>query len=283
MSRIDELLAAATTKLGQNGVDEPRRTASSLLSWTLGRDRTFLIAHPEYECGAVEVERFESAVARRSAREPLQQITGTQEFYGLDFEITPDVLIPRPETEIIVAEALAFLESVDEPRVCDVGTGSGCIPIAILSHRRDAVALAADISPRALEVAARNAARHEVAGRIKFVESDVFASVPDEKFDIIVSNPPYIAAAEINSLEPEVRDHEPISALTDGGDGLSIVRQVIDGAAERLEHGGLLLVEIGFGQSAAVERLVDGRLWDDVSFVSDLQGIPRTLRCRRRL
>jgi release factor glutamine methyltransferase len=143
--------------------------------------------------------------------------------------------------------------------------------------------LAADISPRALEVAARNAARHEVAGRIKFVESDVFASVPDEKFDIIVSNPPYIAAAEINSLEPEVRDHEPISALTDGGDGLSIVRQVIDGAAERLEHGGLLLVEIGFGQSAAVERLVDGRLWDDVSFVSDLQGIPRTLRCRRRL
>lgn len=283
MTRIDELLANAAARLGENGVDEPRRNASSLMSFAIGRDRTFLIAHPEFECTEAEIERFESAVGRRANREPLQQITGRQEFFGLEFEVSPDVLIPRPETELIVEEALAFMDSIEEPSICDIGTGSGCIPVAILVNRHDAVAVAADISLHALEVAARNAAHHEVASRIRFFESDVFGAIPDEKFDIVVSNPPYISVAEISGLEPEVRDHEPLSALTDGGDGLSIVRRVIDGAADRLEHGGMLLVEIGFGQSDAVESLVDGRFWDDVSFVRDLQGIPRTLRCRRRL
>lgn len=283
MSKISTVLIDASEVLANSGIAEPRREASSLLAFAIGRDRTFLFTHDDYELSDDEEIRFQEVVERRSRREPLQYIKGTQEFYGLDFRVTPDVLIPRPETELIVEESIGFLRTTEDARFCEVGAGSGCISVAILANCPNATAIAVDISPAALEIAAENARLNGVFDRLELIESDVFVNVADEKFDLIVSNPPYISAVDMYDLQPEVRDFEPHSALTDGADGLAIVKRVIDGAASRLKGGGELLVEIGFGQSEAVAALAETAVWTEVSFIEDLQKIPRTLRCRRRV
>jgi release factor glutamine methyltransferase len=229
---------------------------------------------------------FRACVARRAAGEPVQYITGRQEFYGLDFEVTPAVLIPRPETELLVETALEILRETraSMPLICDVGTGSGCIPIVLLHELRDARAIGLDISHAALGVAARNAARHRVAERLTLLVSDCFealdSSVPP--FTMITSNPPYIAERDILLLQREVREHEPRIALTPGGNGLSIIRRLCRDAPRFLNVGGHLLIEIGYDQHEAVAGLIDENVWMMLNTRKDLQGIPRIIVLRRR-
>jgi release factor glutamine methyltransferase len=280
MSSIGEILRNATGTLTESGVADPPREASSLLSFALNKGRTFLIAHPEYELNSDEETAFSEYLARRAAREPLQYIRGTQEFYGLEFEVSPAVLIPRPETEHLVETAIPLLRGIPEPVFCDVGTGSGCIPMSILHEVKNASGIALDISPAALAVARRNAEKLGVSERLTFEESDVFSCLTGEKFDLIVSNPPYVPKSEYDQLQAEVHDFEPAGALTDGEDGLSIIRQIVSESPKYLKSGGSLLMEIGFGQAGNVKKTFDRAAWRDVEILPDLQSIPRIVKAR---
>jgi len=278
-------LRDASERLRASGVTEPRREAASLLTHALSRDKAFLVTHPDELLTAGQLRSYLSTVERRASGEPLQYIKGTQEFYGLDFEVNESVLIPRPETELLVETALEILKGTDSPLVCDVGTGSGCIAVSLLHARPDARAVALDVSPAALEVAARNAARNGVAERMDFLVSDCFdalASVEhgDARFDLVASNPPYIAEDELESLQREVREREPRVALTPGGDGLQVIRRLVSESPRHLKPGGHLVVEIGFGQHESVAALVDARVWTLLGIRRDLQGIPRTVALR---
>jgi release factor glutamine methyltransferase len=282
---IAEALRDAAERLRASGVIEARREAASLLSHALARERTFLITHADGRLTAEQLHTYLSLVERRASGEPLQYIKGTREFYGLDFEVTPDVLIPRPETELLVETALEILKGTDSPLICDVGTGSGCIAVSLLHARPDARALALDVSPPALEVAARNAARNGVADRTTFLISDCFdALASDEhserRFDLVASNPPYVAGDDLEGLQREVRDHEPRGALTPGGDGLSVIRRLVSDAPRHLKPGGHMLMEIGFDQHESVAALIVPRVWTLLGIHRDLQGIPRTVVLR---
>lgn len=246
-----------------------RRDAELLLLHTLHRDRAWLLAHPEAEIPPAQLAHYDKLLARRARHEPIQYITGQQEFFGLTLRVTPDVLIPRPETEHLVEAALARISPGHPMRILDVGTGSGAIAIAIAAHRPQAAVTAADISPAALAVARENAATHHVA--IRFIESDLLAALPNEKFDLILSNPPYVPASD--ELEPQVHEFEPHSALFAGESGLDIYRRLIPQAHHALVPGGWLLMEIGHGQQPSLTQLLAG--WQNVAFVPDLQGIPR--------
>lgn len=285
--RIAEALHEAVARLRAAGLaDAARPDARALLSHTLACDHAFLITHADDEIEPPPLlSLFRERVARRAGGEPVQYITGRQEFYGLDFEVSPAVLIPRPETELLVEAALELLRATNEPPlVCDVGTGSGCIPVALLHERRDAHAVGLDISPDALAVAARNAARHAVGARLTFLVSDCFDALDSQAapFALITSNPPYIAEREMPHLQREVRDYEPRGALTPGGDGLSVIRRLIRDAPRFLSPGGHLLCEIGYEQHAGVASLVDPHVWTMLDTRRDLQGIPRTVVLRRR-
>lgn len=278
---ISTALKKAADILDRAGVADPRREAASLLAFALDRPSSFLIAHPEYELPVDETNRFDSLVARRASREPFQYITGRQEFYGLDFEVTPDVLIPRPETEILVEEAIRELNNLSEPKFFEIGVGSGCISVSILHNVKTATAVGIDISEKALAVARRNAEHHGVSNRLVLQIGDVFHGLT-AKFDTIVSNPPYIPDADLADMQKEVRDFEPYNALFAGADGLDIIRRIIGEAPEHLNPGGLLLIEIGFGQSKILRDLVDQTIWGKPEFIPDLQGIERILRVRLR-
>jgi release factor glutamine methyltransferase len=284
---IAEALREAATALRVAGLAEPRREAGSLLSHAVGRDSAFLITHADETLTPAERATFRDAVARRAAGEPFQYIAGRQEFYGLEFEVTPDVLIPRPETELLVETALELLRDTPSPFVCDVGTGSGCVAVALLHGRQDARGFALDVSPAALHIAARNAARHGVEGRLRLLVSDCFDALgagehEGVRFDLIASNPPYIAAEDFAGLQREVREHEPRAALTPGGDGLSVIRRLVAEAPRFLKPGGHLLIEIGFGQHEPVAALVDGEVWTLLDIHEDLQGVPRTVALKLR-
>jgi release factor glutamine methyltransferase len=271
--------------LSAAGVPEARREAMSLAGHVSGRDRTFLITHPEAELALSEAQQLREAVERRAKGEPLQYITGHQEFYGLDFIVTPDVLIPRPETELLVETALELLGQPREPQlICDVGTGSGCIPITLLHERPLMRAVGLDISLNALRIAALNAERLNVSERFSLVASDCFDALDSTgaRFKMIVSNPPYIAEDALAELQREVRDYEPRTALTPGGDGLSIIMHLLSDAPLYLESGGHLLMEIGFDQGEAVSELVDRNVWQILGIRKDLQGIPRTVALRKK-
>lgn len=277
---VEQCLKQAAEKLAEAGIENPRFEAASLTALAIKRDRTFLIAHPEYELTAAERRRYNDLLERRSSRVPFQQLRGTQEFYGLDFEVTPDVLIPRPETETLVEAAIEDLLHVDSPRFCEIGTGSGCISVAMLANLPNATAVASDVSDAAVAVAKRNAMRNGVEARAEFLVSDVFVSIEGSDFDAIVTNPPYIAADDIPTLQIEVRDHEPLIALTDGGDGLSIIRRIVLDSPSKLKPNGRLFMEIGHSQSEAVAAMFDGDMWTDIHFLKDLQGIDRTITAR---
>jgi len=280
---IAEILKEAASELDGAGVPEARREAGSLLSFILGKDRTFLISHAEDETDENSFVRFREFVERRAAGEPLQYIIGVQDFYGREFRVTPDVLIPRPETELLVEAALQ--EAGDTaPLICDVGTGSGCIAVTLLCELVNARAVAIDKSPAALEVAKLNAQKHSVAERAIFVVSDCFNSLDsrDYEFDLIVSNPPYVAERALEGLQREVRDHEPRIALSPGGDGLSVIRRLIDEGPTFIKPKGHLLMEIGFDQGEAVERLVRNSAWSLRELRPDLQGIPRIVVLQKR-
>ena len=284
---IAEALREASTRLRVAGLAEPRREAGTLLSHALGRDQTFLITHADESLNGAQVSDFRACVERRAAGEPFQYIAGRQEFYGLEFEVGPEVLIPRPETELLVEKALELLKAIDAPLLCDVGTGSGCIAVTLLHERQDAGAVALDVSAAALAVAARNAARHGVEERLRLLVSDCFEALRDDeqqelRFDLIASNPPYINESDLEGLQKEVREHEPRVALTPGGDGLSIIRRLVAEAPAFLKSGGHLLIEIGFDQHEQVASLIDPTVWTLLDIYKDLQGIPRTVALRLR-
>jgi release factor glutamine methyltransferase len=300
---IAEAILDATKVLRNANVVEARREAGSLLANVLGHDRTFLITHATDLVSAKELDDFHQSIARRAKGEPLQYITGSQEFFGLDFEVNADVLIPRPETELLVETALEIIDRspAAEPRshdiktrnskletrnfiLCDIGTGSGCIAIALLHERSQAHAVAVDISAAAVQVASRNAARHNVSERISFIVADSFAAFRKStpRFDLIVSNPPYISDGDLADLQREVRDYEPRLALTSGSDGLSMIRRLLAAAPAFLVEGGHLIVEIGYGQRAAIEELIDASVWKIVSIREDLQRIPRTVTLQKQ-
>lgn len=281
---IAETILEGAHRLRKAGVPEARREAGSLLGYVLGRDRSFILTHAEDAIGEEQAERFRECVERRAQGEPLQYITANQEFFGLDFEVTKDVLIPRPETELLIETALKLLTPSADAFICDVGTGSGCIVITLMRQLKQARAVAIDISLDALAVALRNAVRHSVAERIDFVHSDCFATLNSRElrpsFDLIVSNPPYVEEGAMADLQREVRDFEPRSALAAGADGLDIIRRLLE-ASNFLKTGGYLLFEIGFNQGASVEQLFDPKVWKLLDIHKDLQGIPRTVALQR--
>jgi len=277
---IAEALREASLVLDNSGVPEARRDASSLLSFVLSKDRTFLISHAEDPVGDDSLDQLREFVKRRAAGQPLQYITGVQDFYGREFRVTPDVLIPRPETELLVEAAL---EVSNGDFICDVGTGSGCIALTLLCERPGARAVAVDKSAAALEIAKFNASKLSVTERAVFVISDCFDALdPSEyQFDLIVSNPPYVSESALAGLQREVRDHEPLVALSPGGDGLSVIRRLLVDAPAFLKSNGHLLMEIGFDQGEKVRNLIDESMWSLLEVRPDLQCIPRIVVLRK--
>ena len=279
VSIADAILEAAQI-LRQGGVPEARREAGSLLANVIDQDLTYIIGHPQQHLEPEAAKRFQNYVRRRASGEPLQYITGHQQFYGLDFEVTNDVLIPRPETEFLVDAALDLLGSAKKPTfVCDVGTGSGCIALTLLHRLGRAHAVGVDVSEAALLVAKRNAVRLGVNKRLTLIAADCLRAFDRAKarFDLVISNPPYVAADALTGLQREVREHEPRVALTPGGDGLSIIRCILSDSPAFLVGRGYLIMEIGFDQRPAVEQMIDSRVWKTLDIRNDLQGIPRTV------
>lgn len=277
---ISEALRLGAESLTLESIPSPVREASLLLRHVLKCDAALIYAHPDHRLNAMESILFKAVVKRRAAHEPFQYISGTQEFFGLDFEVTPDVLIPRPETEILVEDVIREYKDHSGPSFCEIGVGSGCISIALLANLPRSHATAVDVSDAALNVAGRNADLHEVKERLKLMKSDVFDAVAGERFDLIVSNPPYVPDGDLDSLQEEVRSFEPRAALAGGTDGLDIVRRLISDSPKHLTPGSLIFIEIGWGQSERVAGLFDSKLWDCVEFLPDLQGIPRIAKAR---
>jgi release factor glutamine methyltransferase len=279
---ISKAIMEGAQMLGAAGVAEARRESGSFLALAISRDRTFVVTHADELVETAAVKTFRTLIARRAAGEPLQYLTGHQEFFKLDFEVTPDVLIPRPETELMVEIALELLKGNAGPFIADIGTGSGCIAISLLHELRNAHAIATDISPAALEIAQRNADRHGVTDRLTVIESDGFARVdPERRFSLIASNPPYIRDDEMATLQREV-GYEPRTALAGGPDGLDIVRQLLREASPFLRPGGHFVFEIGFGQDVLVEQLINRDVWELTETRPDLQGIARTVVLQKK-
>jgi release factor glutamine methyltransferase len=280
---LRQTLTAAAERLADNPHlhSNARRDAELLLLDQLGISHAQLLANPGRELTEEEEFFFWQNIHRRAANEPIQYILGKQEFYGLEFHANPAVLIPRPETELLVEAVLHRLPPDDFVEILDVGTGSGILAVTLAHHLPHAEITAVDISVDAIQVARRNAETHHVADRIQFVVSDLFSGLDPklERFDAVVSNPPYVAEADRASLAPEVRDYEPATALFAGETGLDIYRRLIPEARNALKPKGLLALEIGHGQRDAIANFLKD--WGDVSFLDDLQQIPRVALARR--
>lgn len=289
-------LARAVALLRAAQVPSHTLAAELLLIHALGRDRTWLYAHPEAELTEAQARTLQSLLDRRASGVPTQHLTGKQEFWGLEFEVTPDVLIPRPETEHVVEVALDRL-AVRELRagrpqkndgdgwmIADVGAGSGCVVVALAKELPGANFLALDISPAALQVAQRNAARYGVSGRIRFAESNLFDAVgPSARsFDLIAGNPPYVGRREKETLPREVREHEPEIALYGGEEGYELYARLVSESADRLKPGGFLVLELGYNSLPAVRPLLDSPAWTNVGVSSDLAGIPRVIAAEKQ-
>jgi release factor glutamine methyltransferase len=261
--------------------DRARQDAETLLLHILHKNKAWLITHPDKELTEAETHSYSDFVTRRQRGEPLQYIIGETEFYRMPFLVTPDVLIPRPETEHLVEKAGGLACAFRKPRFVDVGTGSGAIAIALAHDWPHADVTAIDASEAALEVACSNAERTGFADRIRFLQGDLLSPVANEQFDIIVSNPPYVPTTDRDSLSVEVRDHEPSLALFAGADGLDIYRRLIPQAFAHLVPGGFIALEIGYNQSNSMRDLLSASGFQTIEFVSDLQGIPRVAAAQR--
>jgi release factor glutamine methyltransferase len=270
----------ACRKLREAGIESPRLTAQLLVAHTLGWERVRVLSHGEEPLAPASVQKIAELVRRRSQAVPLQHLTGRQEFFGLEFEVGPDVLVPRPETEILVEKALELSHSVDPgPLVfADVGTGSGCIAVAMAHALERARGWAVDISAAALRVARGNAGRHGVGARVNFVRSDLLDGFRDAPvFDLVLSNPPYVPLRDAGTLAAEVRDHEPHVALFGGDTGLDIYRRLIPQAFSRLKPEGTLVLEIGIGMTPDVCGLLENSGFMVTEVATDLQSIPRCI------
>lgn len=283
---LGDALKLAQEQLLAAGTPSPRLNAEVLLQRLLRVEKVFLFTHPERRLTAEEEKNFFDWVRRRAGGEPAQYITGHQEFWGMDFEVTPAVLIPRPETEHVV-ETVVKLNTAAAPRIVDVGTGSGCIAVALAREIPRAEIRAVDLSKDALQVAARNAEAHGVCGHIEFHLGDLLSPFGldgyREYFDFIVSNPPYVPRDERQSLPREVRAFEPAAALHAGSDDpIEIYRRLRDQALPRLRPRGHLIAELGAGQDAAIGNLFAPPNWNPPHFINDLQSLPRVVAVQKR-
>lgn len=278
MATLAERLALARARLEAAGIPaaDAAFDAEVLARHALDWDRATLLAHAREPAPPEFTRRFDTLISRRAAREPVAQIVGVREFWDRDFEVTSDVLVPRPETEVIVEEALAFTRDHRCETVIDVGTGSGCLAVTIACEVPGVRLIATDASDGALEVARRNARRHGVADRIGFICTDILGGV-SATADLIVSNPPYVPDSEAAEMQPEVVQYEPHLSLFGGPTGLEVVRRLFVESADRLADEGLLVVEFGFGQASRVRELAASTGWTVVRIREDLQGIPRTI------
>ena len=277
--QLKQALTAAIDTLTANAIGSPRMNAETLLMFVLNSDRAYLYAHPEYELNADEQARYDDAIAERSTGKPAQYITGHQEFWGMDLIVSPAVLIPRPETEHVVETVLELGRAMQAPRIIDVGTGSGCIALALAAELPWARVEAVDISPAALDVARANAHRLQLDHRVIFSQRDLLTGTSAAAYDFVVSNPPYVPESEPEKAQREVREFEPKVAVFAGESGLEVYRRLVPQAHEALKPGGWLVVEIGYSLAAAVHELVKD--WAEVRVIPDLQGIPRVVAARR--
>jgi release factor glutamine methyltransferase len=279
---LDEARRIAALTLRESGIAEADLDAELLLRHVTGLDRASLLARPGAPLEAEPSRRFLALVAERARHRPLQHLTGVQAFWRHDFLVTPDVLIPRPETELLVEEALAAVRSRQAPAIVDVGTGSGCIALSLAQERADAVVRATDLSDAALGVAKANAHRLGLAGRVEFFLGDLLEPLPRGLgFDLIASNPPYVDASSAPGLAPEVRDHEPALALFAPGEPYSVYRRLVPAAKDRLRPGGFLILEVGQGMDGEVAGLCRAEGLAVERVANDLQGIARTVVARR--
>ena len=277
------LLERGATELSRAGLDDARFQAEVLLRHALGWSRTSLLTRLQERVAPEASGLYFQLVERRLGRVPLQYIMGEQEFYGLSFRVTPAVLIPRPETEGVVDEAVRELEG-RTVRVADVGCGSGCIGVAIAHTLSSATLIAVDQSTQAIAVARENAVQNAVEPRMEFLQGDLLKPVLDanRRVDAVVTNPPYIPDAELETLAPEVSEHEPRAALAGGDDGLRVISRLVPQVHDALHPGGWLFMEIGHGQREAATELVQTAGLETVRVVPDLAGIPRVVVARRR-
>jgi release factor glutamine methyltransferase len=285
---IAEAINSAAKQLSGVGITDARFDAELLLRYVLNKDRAWLLAHIQDSLSAESLTSFQTLVVRREKREPVQHIIGTQEFWGLEFLVTPDVLIPRPETELIIETVLADKERLaGESTIVDLCTGSGCIAISLAEEFPSARIFATDRSAAALAIARKNAQQLDCAGRIRFFEGDLFQPLAEldlhGRVDIIVSNPPYVPDGVRTSLQPEVRDYEPALALFGGVDGTDLHRRIIQAAPEFLKKQGLLVMEIGIDQAETLKQVVheDGRYYSS-EVRKDLAGIDRVIAVQKR-
>jgi release factor glutamine methyltransferase len=286
MPTIVQAIAEGAGRLLESRVDQERRTAGILLCHVLGIDRTYLLTRSEEQIDEARYREYLALVERRATGEPLQYITGHQEFYGMDFTVTPDVLIPRPETEFLVERVIRLVrESGNEtPLIVDLGTGSGCIAVTLALHLPGARVIATDSSNAALDVARANAVRRGAHDRIEFVHGNLLTPLDERHIesavDVLASNPPYVSEDRPDLIQREVSEWEPRTALFGGADGLDFYRRLLLDAPWYLKPGGYLVFEIGYGQLDAILGLIDRSALELVDVTDDLQGLPRTLALR---
>jgi release factor glutamine methyltransferase len=284
---IIETIASATTTLSKAGIANARLDAEVFLSHIIRKDRVWLITHRDDVLDDKNQRDFDEAIRRRSKREPLQYIIGNQEFWGLEFKVTPDVLIPRPETELIIEAALTIVPDRNKAvRIIDLCTGSGCIAVSLAKELANAHIIATDASEKALAVARENTRDHGVADRIRYLEGDLFEPLKEldirGQIDIIVSNPPYVRESDLPALQSEVKDHEPLMALVAGPEGTEIAQRIIRHATEYLKKNGALIMEMGLGQSGELTRMTEATgAYGKPGVLKDLAGIERVIVARK--
>lgn len=268
-----QLYEYGVKKLEEAGVGEAKLDARLLLEYICHTDRNTLLVHGDSERNAMEEQFYYMCIEKRAARIPLQHITGEQEFMGLTFRVNEHTLIPRQDTEILVEEGMRHM--FDGMRILDMCTGSGCILLSLLKYSNECEGTGVDISDEALKVATENAER--LGLKAEFVQGDLFENLPDKKYDMIISNPPYIETAVIETLMPEVREHEPIQALDGSEDGLFFYQRIVEKAGGFLTKGGWLLFEIGYNQGEAVRELMKEQGFQNIEIVKDYAGLDRVV------
>jgi len=278
---LRDALTSAGSRLTAAGVPSPRMNAELLLMFTLNCDRAYLYAHPDRQLGSDEQSHYDLALDQRAQGIPAQYITGHQEFWGMDFIVSPAVLIPRPETEHLIEAVLPLARGKTNPQIADVGTGSGCIALALAKELPQAQIDASDISSDALEIARANAARHQLESRVHFHQGDLLQRLGHNRFDVVVSNPPYVGESEEDLVQLEVRKFEPRHAVFAGPTGLEVIQRLIPQAHSALKPGGWLVIEISGTIVEGVKELLHS--WSEVHITKDLQKILRVACAQKTL
>ena len=278
---INSLLTWTVNYFKSKGISSARLDAEVLLAHVLGQKRIYLYVHFDEPMEKNELVKFREYVAKRAKHIPVAQIIGQREFMGLDFKVTKDTLIPRPDTEILVENVITKVKEEFKDKnsydIVDIGTGSGAIILSLLNFLKKANGFTVDISPKAIEVAKENAQNLQVSDRCTFFVGDLFTPLVNKTFDVIVSNPPYIPQEDIKNLEIDVKDYEPLSALTDNGDGLSFYKRLFSQGQEYLNDKGLIAVEVGIHQAEVVKEMAKNHNWKNIEIIKDYAGIDRVV------